>query len=160
MPNIKSAKKRVLVNQAKYKRNRAIISEVKTAIKKFNAAIESNNIEEAKKLLPLTMSMIDSAASKGVLHKNNAANKKSKISKRLSDVVSGKVVIEVKKDNKTIAAEKAKAAKAAREALRAENAKKAAERAAAKQEEEESKRPAKKTKKESKKATDSKDKAE
>lgn len=151
MPNIKSAKKRVLISQERYKRNKAIRSEVKTAIKKFNAAIESNNIEEAQKLLPLTISVIDSAVSKGVLHKNNAANKKSSLSKRLHDIVSGKVVIEVKKDNKTIAAEKAQAAKQAREALKAEKARLAAEKAAAQKEEEQ--KPAK-AKKKSKKATE------
>ena len=133
MPNIKSAKKRVLVNQTKNQINRAIISEVKTAIKKFNNAIDTNRIDDAEKLLPQTMSVIDSAVSKGVLHKNNAANKKSSLSKRLYDVKSGAVTIVIKKDNKTVAAEKAKAAREAREAVKAENAKKAEERAAAKE---------------------------
>jgi len=132
VPNIKSAKKRVLVNQTKNQLNRAIVSEVKTAIKKFNNAIDTNRIADAEKLLPCTMSVIDSAVSKGVMHKNNAANKKSNLSKRLSDVKSGKITIVIKKDNKTVAAEKAKAAKEAREAIKAENAKKSEERAAAK----------------------------
>lgn len=151
MPNIKSAKKRVLVNESKRQQNRAIISEVKTAIKKFNAAIDTNNIQEAERLLPLTMSAIDSAAAKGVIHKNNAANKKSNLSKRLSDVKSGKIVIEIKKDNKTIAAQKALAAKEARDAVRAENAKKAAERQALKAAEEEAKSGKKTTKKDASK---------
>jgi len=133
VPNIKSAKKRVLVNQTKNQLNRATISEVKTAIKKFNNAIDTNNIAEAEKLLPMAMSVIDSAVSKGVLHKNNAANKKSNLSKRLSDVKSGKITIVIKKDNKTVAAEKAKAAREAREAIKAENTKKAEERALAKE---------------------------
>lgn len=132
MPNIKSAKKRVLVNEAKRQRNRAVTSEVKTAVKKFNTAIDSNNIEEAEKLLPLTMSSIDSACSKGVIHKNNAAHKKSAISARLSDIKSGKVTIEVKKDNKAIAAAKALAAREAREAAREETKRKATEKAEAK----------------------------
>ena len=133
MPNIKSAEKRVLVNQKKQQINRAVLSEVKTAIKKFNNAIDTNKIDEAEALLPAAFSVIDSAVTKGVLHKNNASNKKSALSKRLYNVKSGKVTIVIKKDNKTIAAEKAKAAKEAREAVRAENAKKAAERAAIKE---------------------------
>ena len=139
MPNIKSAKKRVIVARKKNEENRAIRSRMNTAIKKFNNAIDTNNIEEAERLLPETMSIIDSTASKGVIHKNCAANKKSALSKRLSDVKSGKVEIKIKKDNKTIAAEKARAAQAAREALKAENARKAAERKAAKIAEEQAK---------------------
>lgn len=148
MPNIKSAKKRVVVSEKKNLINRAILSEVKTAIKKFNAAVDTNRIDEAEKLLPETMAVIDAAAAKGAIHKNNAANKKAAISKKLSDVKSGKVSIEIKKDNKTIAAEKAIATRQAREALRVENAQKAAERAAAK---EAAKEAAKKVTKEPKK---------
>ena len=111
-----------------------------------------NNIEEAERLLPLTMSIIDQTVSKGVIHKNNAANKKSALSKRLSDVKSGKLEIKIKKDNKTIAAEKARAAQAAREAVRAENAKKAAERKAAKIEAEKAKLEAEGKTKKAKKA--------
>ncbi len=107
MPNIKSAKKRVLVAQKKNIENRALRSRMNNAIKKFNNAIETNNIDEAEKLLPETMSVIDSTVSKGVIHKNNAANKKSALAKKLSDVKSGKVEIKIKKDNKTIAAEHA-----------------------------------------------------
>ena len=77
------------------------------------------------------MSAIDSAVTKGIMHKNTAANKKSAIAKRISDIKSGKLVIEIKKDNKTIAAEKARAAKEAREAERAAFAQKQAEAAAA-----------------------------
>ena len=120
MPNIKSAKKRVLITKKKNARNRADRSKVNNAIKAFNKAIDSANIEEAERLLPITMSIIDKGVTAGVLHKNAAANKKSAISKRLSDIKSGKVTVTVKKDNKTIAAEKARAAKEAREAARAE----------------------------------------
>ena len=139
MPNIKSAKKRVSIARKKNLENRALRSRMNTAVKNFNNAIDTNNIEEAERLLPLTMSVIDQTVSKGVIHKNNAANKKSALSKRLSDVKSGKIEIKIKKDNKTIAAEKARAAQAAREAVRAENAKKAAERKAAKLEAEQAK---------------------
>ncbi|MCH5155148.1 MAG: 30S ribosomal protein S20 [Clostridiales bacterium] len=120
MPNIKSAKKRVLITKKKNARNRSDRSKVNNAIKAFNKAIDSANIEEAERLLPITMSIIDKGVTAGIMHKNAAANKKSAISKRLSDIKSGKVTVTVKKDNKTIAAEKARAAKEAREAARAE----------------------------------------
>ena len=120
MPNIKSAKKRVLITKKKNARNRSDRSRMNNAIKAFNNAIDSANIDEAERLLPLTMSIIDQSVTAGIIHKNAAANKKSAISKRLSDIKSGKVTITVKKDNKTIAAEKALAAKQAREAARAE----------------------------------------
>lgn len=131
MPNIKSAKKRVLVGKRNNAYNKSELTAVRNAIKKINNAIDTNQIEEAEKLMPATMSIIDMAVSKGVIHKNNAANKKSAIAKRISDIKSGKLVIEIKKDNKTIAAEKAKAAKEAREAARAAFAQKQAEAAAA-----------------------------
>ena len=120
MPNIKSAKKRVLITKKKNARNRSDRSRMNNAIKAFNKAIDAANIDEAERLLPLTMSIIDQSVTAGIIHKNAAANKKSAISKRLSDIKSGKVTITVKKDNKTIAAEKALAAKQAREAARAE----------------------------------------
>ncbi|MCH5160402.1 MAG: 30S ribosomal protein S20 [Clostridiales bacterium] len=120
MPNIKSAKKRVLITKKKNARNRSDRSKLNNAIKAFNKAIDSANIEEAERLLPLTVSVIDKSVTAGIIHKNAAANRKSAISKRLSDIKSGKVTITVKKDNKTIAAEKARAAKEARDAARAE----------------------------------------
>ncbi len=156
MPNIKSAKKRVLVIRKKNLENRMIRTQMNNAIKKFNNAIDTLNLEDADKLLPATMSTIDKAVSKGVIHKNQAANKKSALSKRLSDVKSGKLVISIKKDNKTIAAEKARAAQEARAAIKAENARKAAERQAAKIEAEKAKaeaeKPVKKTKEKAPKA--------
>lgn len=120
MPNIKSAKKRVLITKKKNARNRSDRSKVNNAIKAFNKAIDSANIDEAERLLPITMSIIDKGVTAGIMHKNAAANKKSALSKRLSDIKSGKVTVTIKKDNKTIAAEKARAAKEAREAARAE----------------------------------------
>lgn len=149
MPNIKSAKKRVLIGKRNNAYNKSELTSVKNAIKKINNAIDTNNLDEAEKMLPEVMSAIDAAVTKGVIHKNNAANKKSAIAKRISDIKSGKLVVEIKKDNKTIAAEKAKAAKEAREAQKAEFAKKQAEAAAekAKQNADDNKK-SKKTKKE------------
>ena len=134
MPNIKSAKKRVLITKKKNSRNRSDRSKMKNAIKAFNKALDTANLEEAERLLPITMSVIDKSVTAGIIHKNTAANKKSAISKRLSDVKSGKLTITVKKDNKTIAAEKALAAKQAREAARAEIRAKQAEKEAEKTE--------------------------
>ena len=134
MPNIKSAIKRVKTIAKKNEENKMQMSAVKTAIKKINAAIDTNNIDEAEKMLPEVMSVLDKAVVKGIMHKNTAANKKSGIAKRIADIKAGKKEVVIKKDNKTIAAEKAKAAKEAREAQRAENAKKLAEKKAAAEE--------------------------
>lgn len=86
MPNIKSAKKRVIVNQKKTEQNKNIRSEVKTEIKKVEALIKENKIEEAKALLPKAFALIDSAASKNIIHANNAANKKAKLAKKIDAV--------------------------------------------------------------------------
>lgn len=86
MANIKSAKKRVLVNRTKAERNKSIRSAVKTAIKKVDAAVENKDLEAAKAALPVAISAIESAASKGVYHKNNAARKVSRISKAVNSI--------------------------------------------------------------------------
>ena len=84
MPNIKSAKKRVLVIEKKSKQNKMIRSSVKTEIKKIDALLKEGKVAEAKAQLSEAFKMIDSAASKGVLHRNNASNKKSKLSIRVA----------------------------------------------------------------------------
>ncbi len=84
MPNIKSAEKRVLVSKKKTLENKAVKSALKTQIKKFLAAVQTGNKDAATALYPETVSAIDSAASKGILHKNNAANKKAKLAKKLA----------------------------------------------------------------------------
>lgn len=86
MPNIKSAEKRVLVTKKQNAINKSANSALKTAIKKFDAAVASGNKEEANALYPATVSAIDEAASKNIIHKNNAANKKSKLAKKLASV--------------------------------------------------------------------------
>ena len=79
MANIKSAKKRILTNQKKAARNQAIKSAVKTEIKKVRAAIEAGNKEEAAKALLAATSAIDKAESKGVIKKNTASRKVSRL---------------------------------------------------------------------------------
>lgn len=85
MPNIKSAKKRVLVSEANYQRNKAYRSALKTAVKKADAAIESNDAN-AKEAVKAAVKKIDQAATKGILHKNTAAHKKSALVSRLNKV--------------------------------------------------------------------------
>ena len=79
MANIKSAKKRILVNQTKALRNKMTKSAVKTAIKKVDAAIAANDKELAKAELLKATSAIDKAASKGIYHKNTASRKISRM---------------------------------------------------------------------------------
>ena len=90
MPNIKSAKKRVLVNDKKNLENKMVKSTVKTAIRKYNDVLASGDVAAAEKLLPQTESVIDSAVSKGIVHKNNAANKKSALAKNLNALRAAK----------------------------------------------------------------------
>ena len=87
MPNIKSAKKRVLVIDKKTDQNKAIRSAVKTEIKKVDLLIKNNNLEEAKVALSNAFAAIDSACNKNIIHANNAANKKAKLSKKLDVAV-------------------------------------------------------------------------
>ena len=77
MPNIKSAKKRVKVTEAKTLQNKMYKSALKTSIKKFKAAVEANDKALAEKAYADAVSMVDKAVTKGILHANNAAHKKS-----------------------------------------------------------------------------------
>ena len=79
MANIKSAKKRILVNKTKADRNKAIRSKVKTSIKKVEAAIEAKDKAAAQAALLAATSEIDKAATKGVYHKNTASRKISRL---------------------------------------------------------------------------------
>ena len=81
MANIKSAKKRILVTETRAARNKSIRREVKTAIKKVEAAVSGNDKEAAKAALTVAISTIESASSKGVYHKNNAGRKVSRLTK-------------------------------------------------------------------------------
>ena len=83
MPNIKSAKKRVIVNATKAARNKATNSALKTAIKKANAAIDANDAAKAE-AVKVAVKKLDQAAAKGLIHKNNAAHKKSQLVNKLN----------------------------------------------------------------------------
>lgn len=81
MANIKSAKKRIIVTKTKTDKNKVIKSKIKTYIKKIEAYVKNNDMENAKKLLNEVTKQIDMATSKGVFHKNNGARKVSRVSK-------------------------------------------------------------------------------
>ena len=84
MANIKSAKKRIKTSAKRQQRNIARKSEIKTAVKKFLAALQEKNFDGAKKLLKTTEAKIARASSKGVLKKNTASRKISHLAIKLS----------------------------------------------------------------------------
>ena len=84
MPNIKSAKKRVKIIEKKTLRNNMIKSGYKSAVRKFEEAIEAGKLEEAKTLFSEATKKIDQACTKGVIVKNTAARKKSNLAKKLN----------------------------------------------------------------------------
>ena len=86
MPNIKSAKKRVLIGEVRNARNRAAKSELKTAINKFEVAAAEGNRTEADGAYKVAVKKVDQAVAKGVLHKNNAAHKKSAMTLKLNQL--------------------------------------------------------------------------
>lgn len=86
MANIKSAKKRILVNQTKAARNKAIKSKVKTYVKKVETAVASNDAETAKSALKEAISEINKAGTKGVYHKNTCSRKVSRLTKAVNAI--------------------------------------------------------------------------
>lgn len=86
MPNIKSAKKRVLVAEVRRERNMAAKTRMKTQLKKFAAAVEDGNKEVAERELLASVSILDKTASNGVIHKNAAARRKSNLYKAFNQM--------------------------------------------------------------------------
>lgn len=84
MPNIKSAKKRVKVIAKKTLINQQHKTALKTALKKFEVAVEGGNVDEAKTLFNAAVKKLDQGVSQGILHKNNAARKKSQLALKLA----------------------------------------------------------------------------
>lgn len=82
MANIKSQIKRIKTNAKATERNKAIKSDFKTAIRKFREAADSGNVDAAKEALKVASTKLDKAVSKGVIHENQAANKKSAMGKK------------------------------------------------------------------------------
>ena len=86
MPNIKSAKKRVIVTQTKTLRNKMFRTQLKTDIKKYQAAVAEGNAEAAQTTYKAAVKKIDQAAARGIIHKNAAARKKSQFTKALNNM--------------------------------------------------------------------------
>ena len=86
MANIKSAKKRILVNQTKALQNQMIKSQLKTVLKKYNLAVESGDKAQASELYKLAVKKVDQAVAHGILHKNNASHKKSEFTKKFNQM--------------------------------------------------------------------------
>ena len=86
MANIKSAKKRILTSAKKTAANKAVRSSVKTAIKKVHKAVEAGDKEAAVAALTAAESTIDRACTKGVLHKNNASRKVSRLASSVNKI--------------------------------------------------------------------------
>ena len=86
MANIKSQIKRIKQNEKARQRNKAVKSELRTYVRKFREAVESGNAEEATAAMRAASRKLDKAVSTGVIHKNQAANRKSAIAKRLSEL--------------------------------------------------------------------------
>ena len=86
MANIKSAKKRILVNRTKAARNKSIKSAVKTSIRKVDAAVAQKDKAAAEAALTEAIATISKATSKGVYHKNNCARKVSRLTKAVNSI--------------------------------------------------------------------------
>ncbi len=84
MPNIKSAKKRVLVIKTKTLQNQIIKSALKTTLKKFDSVVASGDIEKANDAFKTTVKKLDQAGAKGIMHPNKIARKKSQLALKLN----------------------------------------------------------------------------
>lgn len=84
MANIKSSKKRILTNEKSRQRNVVVKSQVKNALRKVNHAVDAGDKDAAVEALRVAGRQLDKAVSKGVLHKNNAANRKSGAAARVN----------------------------------------------------------------------------
>ncbi|HET8561823.1 MAG TPA: 30S ribosomal protein S20 [Marmoricola sp.] len=86
MANIKSQIKRNRQNDAAHERNKSVKSALKTAVRKFHEAVEAGTPDEARTLAAEAGRALDKAASKGVIHKNQAANRKSAVAKKAASL--------------------------------------------------------------------------
>jgi small subunit ribosomal protein S20 len=86
LANIKSALKRIKVTKFKTRRNKIIVSSLKTSIRRYEDSVKAGNMNEAKELYQKVTTLIDKAVAKGTLHKNTAARKKSRLSKKIKAI--------------------------------------------------------------------------
>ena len=84
MPNLQSAIKRVRSSERRRLRNREHLGRTRTAIKKARLLVEQGHLEEAREAVHVAVRALDKAASKGVIHKNNAARRKSRLMQQLN----------------------------------------------------------------------------
>ena len=84
LANIKSAQKRIKITANKTDKNRSIKTEIKTYVKRFEAAVENNNFDEAKELLNLVDKKLKRASQKNIIHKNTASRKVSRLTKKMN----------------------------------------------------------------------------
>ena len=134
MANIKSQKKRIITNEKSRMRNRAYKSQLKTAIRATREAVAAGNGEEAYALAQQACRLLDKAASKGIIHKNQAANRKSNLMQLVNTVATDEdraAYAPVKHENVVKGGTKKAAAKAERQAaMKAAEAEKAKRREA------------------------------
>jgi small subunit ribosomal protein S20 len=133
MANIKSQKKRIITNEKCHMRNRAVKSELKTAIRRVKDAVEAGNGAEAYAQACAACRLMDKAATKGVIHKNQAANRKSGIMALANTVVTAEDIAAYEKaapKAQKTGSKKAEARAARKEAMAAASAEKAKRREA------------------------------
>ena len=124
MANIKSQKKRIITNEKARMRNRAVRSELKTAVRVVREAVEAQDGAKAYAAALDACRLLDRAASKGVIHKRQAANRKSGVMKLANTIVTPEIIAEY-----TPAPKKAAAKAARKEAMAKASEEKAARRA-------------------------------
>ncbi|MDO5042105.1 MAG: 30S ribosomal protein S20 [Slackia sp.] len=132
MANIKSQKKRILTAEKARQRNRAVKSQLKTAVRRVREAVEAKNGVQAYVAAQEACRLLDKAASKGVIHKNQAANRKSGVMALANTVVTAEDIAAAPKREKKMPVAKDGGKKAAKKAER-QAAKQAAYEAAAKE---------------------------
>ena len=86
MANIKSQIKRIKQNEKRHQRNKAVKSELKTSVRRFREAADAGDVEAATLAMRAAAVKLDKAASKGVIHKNQAANRKSALARRAAQL--------------------------------------------------------------------------
>ena len=86
MANIKSQQKRILTNERARLRNQSVKSALRTAVRGFRQAVDAGEKDKAAEMLATTSRQLDKAASKGVIHKNQAANKKSALARAFNKI--------------------------------------------------------------------------
>ena len=84
MPNIKSAKKRVIVTEVKTLQNKMVKTALRTSMKKYEAAVAAGDVALAQETYKAAVKKIDKAVARGLLHKNAGARKKSQFTKKLN----------------------------------------------------------------------------